>query len=172
MNVQLAASNDTLKNDLGFGIALGLTVNVIGPDIVTNATVDANGIVRVNTRSNTTAGLMLETHYYIWPRPPAGNDEDTRRWGTGPFVAAQPGSSQIISAVGAGWMFGFRRAKGTRPSGFGLGIGYEAIPAAQVLGSEFVENKPAPVGPNGVPLPIRFETQDKGSLMVVLSVAF
>jgi hypothetical protein len=172
LNVQLAATTDTLKNDLGFGIALGLTTNVTGPNIVTNATIDANGIVRVNTRANTTAGLMLETHYYIWPRPPADGEDDTRRWGTGPFVAAQPGSSQIISAVGAGWMFGFRRAKGTRPSGFGLGVGYEAIPAAQVLGSEFVDGKPAPLGPNGSPLPIRFETQDKGSLMVILSVSF
>jgi hypothetical protein len=172
LNVQLAANTDTLKNDLGFGIALGLTTNVTGPNIVTNATIDANGIVRVNTRANTTAGLMLETHYFIWPRPPADDVQDNRKWGTGPFVAAQPGTSQIISAVGAGWMVGFRRPKGSRPSGFGLGVGYEAIPSAQVLGSEFVDGKPAPLGPNGVPLPIRFETQDKGSLMVVLSVSF
>lgn len=172
LSVQPAATTDTLKNDLGFGIALGLTTNVTGANIVTNATIDANGIVRVNTRANTTAGLMLETHYFIWPRPPDDNVPDNRKWGTGPFVAAQPGSSQIISAVGAGWMIGFRRPKGSRPSGFGLGVGYQAIPAAQVLGSEFVDGKAAPVGPNGAPLQVRFETEDKGSLLVVLSVSF
>src|SRR5215469_799458 len=74
LTVSQAAGNtpssisDTLKNNFGFGVALGLSTNVFGPDMVTNATIDANGIVRVNTRANTTAGLMLETHYYIWPR--------------------------------------------------------------------------------------------------------
>jgi hypothetical protein len=136
----------------------------------------ATGVVRVNTRANTTAGFMLETHYYILPRASpsvlSGTDTDNRSWGVGPFVAAQPGSPQIISAVGAGLMVGFRRPKGSTPSGFGLGAGYEAIPAAQVLGSEFVDGQPAPKGPNGQPLPIRYETQDKGSLLFVLSVTF
>ena len=208
-------ASDNLKNNFGFGVALGLSTNVSGPDIVTNASVDANGIVRVNTRSNTTAGFMLESHYFAFPRatqwpycasPPlldkrcrellganiygfkqdkAGNPvtdssgnpvsvlpSDTRGWGVGPFVAVQPGSSQIISAVGAGLMLGWRRPKGTTPSGFGLGLGYEAIPSAQVLGPEFVNGQPAPLGPNGQPLPIRYETQDKGSILAILSVSF
>ena len=173
-----ATAQQTLKNDFGFGVALGLSTKVTGADQVNSATIDANGIVRVNTRDNTQAGFMLETHYYIWPRPPAIGDDgnlvrvDKRSWGTGPFVAAQPGSAQIISAVGAGWMVGFRRPKGSTPSGFGLGLGYEAIPAAQVLGSEFVDGQKAPVDSSGKSLPIRYETQDKGALLVVLSVAF
>ena len=173
----ITSASDTLKNNFGFGVALGLAANVTGPNIVTNATVDANGIVRVNTRANTSAGFMLESHYFIWPTPPSpaklrADGEDTRWWGVGPFVAAQPGSSQIISAVGAGVMIGFRRPKGSTPSGFGLGIGYEAIPAAQVLGKEFVDGQKAPIGPNGQPLSIRYETQDKGSVLVVLSGTF
>jgi hypothetical protein len=168
----------TLKNDFGFGVALGLSWNAYGPDIVNNATIDANGIVRVNTRANTAAGFMLESHYYVLPRPKKADPitgitpPDTRAYGFGPFVAAQPGSSQIISAVGAGLMFGWRRPKGVTPSGFGLGFGYEAIPAAQVLGSEFVNGQKAPVGPDGMPLPIRYETQDKGSVLFILSVSF
>ena len=165
-------------NDFGFGVALGLSTNVTGADIVNNATIDANGIVRVNTRANTTAGFMLETHYYIWPRPPKEDPKtgttppDTRRTGVGPFVAVQPGSSQIISAVGAGLMIGFRRPAGTKPTGFGLGFGYESIPAAQVLGSEFVNGQKAPIGPDGLPIPIRYETEDKGAALIVLSVNF
>jgi hypothetical protein len=173
----ITSASDTLKNSFGFGVALGLAANVTGANIVNNATIDANGFVRVNTRANTSAGFMLESHYLIWPKPPSpaklrADGEDTRWWGVGPFVAAQPGSSQIISAVGAGWMIGFRRPKGSTPSGFGLGIGYEAIPAAQVLGKEFVDGQKAPIGPNGQPLSIRYETQDKGSLLVILSVTF
>lgn len=181
-----ASATDILKNNFGFGVALGLSANVTGPDIANNATIDANGFVRVNTRANTTAGFMLESHYLIWPTAASACvsevlpskchgvrlQEDPRAWGTGPFVAAQPGSSQIISAVGAGWMIDFRRPKGTMPSGFGLGVGYEAIPAAQVLGAEFVNGQKAPVGPSGQPLPIRYETQDKGAVLVILSVTF
>jgi hypothetical protein len=182
-------ATSTLKNQFGFGLALGLSAKVAGPNIVNNATIDANGMVRVNTRANTSAGVILETHYLLWPTQrshclsgPATSlpdscagkyrKEDDRWWGTGPFVAAQPGSSQIISAVGAGWLVNFRRPKGQTPSGFGHGVGYEAIPAAQVLGSEFVDGQPAPKGPNGQPLPIRYETQDKGSLLVILSVTY
>jgi hypothetical protein len=169
-------ASDQLKNNFGFGVALGLSANVTGPNIVNNATIDANGMVRVNTRANTSAGFMLETHYYVFPRATTdmlnGTEPDNRSWGIGPFVAAQPGSSQIIEAVGAGLMIGFRRPKGSTPSGFGLGLGYEAIPSAQVLGSEFVDGQKAPVGSNGQPLPIRYETQDKGSVLVVLSVTF
>lgn len=182
LNVTAAAgttpttAEENLKNNFGFGVALGLAANVTGADIVTNATVDQNGIVRVNTRSNTAAGFLLETHYYIWPKVTPemlnGTAPDLRSWGTGPFVAAQPGTSQIVYSVGAGWMIGFRRPKGSSPSGFGLGLGYEAIPSAQVLGSEFVNGQPAPVDSKGSPLPIRYETEDKGSLLVVLSVSF
>jgi hypothetical protein len=175
--VSPATAEANLKNNFGFGVALGLGWNVLGPDIVTSATVDANGYVRVNTRANTAAGFILETHYYIWPRITgdmvSGKTPDNRTWGHGPFVAAQPGSSQIITAVGAGWMFGFRRPKGSTPSGFGLGVGYEAIPAAQTLGSGFVANQKAPVDPTtGQPLPISYETRDKGSVLMVLSVTF
>jgi hypothetical protein len=112
-------TSQSLLGNLGFGLALGLSTNVTGPNIVNNATVDANGIVRVNTRANTSAGFMFETHYYIW----TGKKYPIA---TGPFVAAQPGSSQIISAVGAGWMLGFRRPQGSSTPGFGLGLGYEA----------------------------------------------
>jgi len=170
-----SSTADTLKNDFGFGVALGLSTNVTGADIVNNATIDSNGIVRVNTRANTSAAVELETHYYVFPPPSSGfrngTDTDNRWYGIGPFVSAQPGSSQIIEAVGAGIMLGFRRPKNTQPTGFGLGIGYEAIPA-QVLGSEFVNGKPAPVGPTGQPIPIRYETEDKGALLVILSVTF
>lgn len=169
------STSDTLKRDFGFGVALGVTTKVKGANIVTSAVIDASGVVRVNTRANTTAGFMLETHYYVYPRPKKAaldGGTDDRPWGVGPFVAVLPGTSPLIQAVGGGLMLGFRRPKGTTPSGFGLGVGYEAIPAAQVLGSEFVDRQPAPKGPNGMPLPIRYETEDKGALLLILSVNF
>src|SRR5437870_2063338 len=55
---------DGLKG-LGFGVGLGFRANVTGPDIVSDATVDTNGIVRVTGRTNTAAGLVLEMHHYV-----------------------------------------------------------------------------------------------------------
>ena len=158
-----AAAGSTLQN-LGFGVALSLQWNILKPNIVNDAAVDANGIVRVNTRSNTNAGFMLEMHYLM-------HQWKDNKVGTGPFVAVQPGTDQIISTVGAGWMIDWKVEPNSR-KGFGLGLGYAARPSAKTLGDEFVDGKPAPLGPNGQPLPIRFETRDKGSILAVLSFTF
>lgn len=161
-----ATANSTLQN-LGFGVALSLQWNIEKPDIITDAQVDANGIVRVNTRANTSPGFMLEMHYLPWKTK-------SQRTGFGPFVAVQPGGTgQIISAVGAGGMVDWKiSSDATGRKGFGLGIGYASIPQAKTLGDEFVPNQPAPTGPGGTPLPVRFETRDKGSLLLVLSFTF
>jgi len=161
-----AGAQSTLQN-LGFGVALSLQWNAFGPAIITNATVDANGIVRVNTRANTSPGFMLEMHYLPWK-------SKSGLTGFGPFVAVQPGgNNQIISAIGAGGLIDWKLGSDpTARKGFGLGFGYAAIPAAQTLGSEFIPNKPAPIGPGGQPLAVRFETQDKGSILLVLAFTF
>jgi len=137
-------------------------VNVLKPDLVQEATVDTNGIVRVNSRNNTHAGLVLEMHHFPWTFR-SGNI------GHGPFVAVQSGTDQVISAAAAGWMVGFR-ISGNKA--FGLGVGYAGLPSAKVLGSEFVENQPAPKGPDGLPLAVRYQQRDKGSMMMVLSFVF
>ena len=113
-------------------------------------------------RVNTHAGLMLEMHYFPWK-----ND----RFGHSPFVAAQPGSDEIITAIGMGWMFGWKvSAAGNK--GFALGFGYSAQPTAKVLGDEFVENQPAPKGPDDKPLAVRLQTRDKGAVLFISSFVF
>jgi hypothetical protein len=161
-----AGAQTTLQN-LGFGVAVSLQWNILDPPIINDASIDANGIVRVNTRGNTTPGFMLEMHYLA------------KKWnnnltGFGPFVAVQPGgNSQIISGVGAGGMIDWKvGADATARKGFGLGFGYMAIPSAKTLGDEFTPNKPAPIGPGGTPIPIRFETRDKGALLMILAFTF
>ena len=166
-----AADATSFLKNMGFGVALGLQVNFSKPDIVTDATVDANGIVRVNTRANTSPGFLLEMHYLVkdWTY-----GKDQKVVGVGPFVAVQPGgTNQIISSVGAGAMVNWKVSSDTKTrTGFGIGVGYASIPSAKTLGDEFVANTPAPVGPGGQPLPVRFETRDKGSFLAILSFTF
>jgi len=158
----LKAADDDLKG-LGFGVGLGFRANILKPDLVQEATVDTNGIVRVNSRNNTQAGLLLEMHHFPWT---FGKDGSI---GHGPFVAVQSGTDQVIAAAGAGWMVGFKIKDN---KAFGLGFGYAGLPSAKVLGSEFVENQTAPKGPDGNPLAIRYQQRDKGSVLVVLSFVF
>jgi hypothetical protein len=148
--------------DLGFGLGLGFRWNVFKPDQVEDAVVDANGIVRVNKRANTHAGFTFETHYLF--------KKKDQNYGIGPFVAAEAGSDSIITSVGLGAMIAWKIDD--KGHGFGLGFGYSAQPGAKVLGSEFVEDQPAPVGADGKPLPIRFQERDKGSILAILSVIF
>jgi hypothetical protein len=170
-----ASSASSILKNLGFGVGLGVRWNIIGPRIVSDATVDANGIVRVNTRSDTTAGLVLEMHYFPYKPGNATAHHWCAQCGIGPFVGVEAGeNNQVISAVGGGLMVGWKLKPDDENSrtGFGLGLGYAAIPAAKTLGDEFVDRQAAPKGPDGKPLPIRFETRDKGSLLFMLSFTF
>ncbi len=146
-------------NSLGFGIALAFRLNVTKPDLVNDASIDPNGIVRVDTRSNGHASLMLESHYLFFRYPRTG----TPTWGMGPFVAVEPGTDQVINSIGAGWMVNWKVDGNGK--GFGLGLGYASIPAARILGEGFIDGQPAPVDKNGNPLPITFQTRDKGSIL-------
>jgi len=159
--IPMSAENDELKG-LGFGVGLGFRWNVLKPALVDEAVVDDNGIVRVNKRVNTNAGLVLEMHHFI---------QQKGSFGHGPFVAVQSGTDQVISAAGGGWMFGWR-LKAMENKAFGIGVGYAGLPSAKVLGSEFVEGQHAPKGSDGKPLAIRYQQRDKGSVMFVLSFVF
>jgi hypothetical protein len=175
--------NSQLKN-FGFGVGLALEWNILNPPIINDATVDANGIVRVNTRANTSPSLLLEMHYIA--KKFRNGDQ-----GFGPFVAVQPGgNNQVMSSVGTDILYDWKLSTVTKKDGtvntdkadangdnasrkgFGLGFGYASIPAAKTLGDEFVPNTKAPVGPDGKPLAIRFETRDKGSIIMLLSFTF
>jgi hypothetical protein len=148
---------------LGFGLGLGFRWNVLSPDLVDEAEIDANGVVRVTKRANTHTGFVVETHYLVKRNCAA-------TFGVGPFVAAEAGSDAIITSVSLGVLFAWKVDDHGR--GFGLGVGYSAQPAAKVLGPEFVEGQPAPKGPDDKPLPIRLQQRDKGAIQLILSVVF
>ena len=160
-------ASDDLATKFGLGAAVGFRWNVLKPDIVSDATVDSNGFVRVNQRANTNAGLWLETHFFPYEKKLS----DQAVMGLGPFIALQAGSDQIISAAGAGFMVGFKHKTEDR-LGFGIGAGYAGIPSAKTLGDEFIDGQLAPKGPDGKSLPVRFEQRDKGSVIIVFSVTY
>lgn len=145
-----------------FGVALGVTIKAGKRDLVQSASLDANRIVRIDRDNNTTANLILETHYFFTPPtslPSWLGGIEAKDWGHGPFIAIQPGTENIIQSVGAGWMIGFKRSTivardiaRDRGDSFNLGIGVMVNPNAQVLGDGLQKNQQLPAGETTVRL--------------------
>lgn len=154
---------------LKFGVGISITHDVGSIDRVTSASLDGNGIVRVNKEQNDVARIMLETHYFfeggrkvfgLWDAPEAG-------WAWGPFIALQPGTSDIIEAIGGGIMIGFRKSRASLDS-FNIGFGLILDPSVQVLGDGITENQPLPSGETE----IRYKETSQGGLLGLFSFTF
>lgn len=148
----------------GFGVAIGAIIKAGKRDLVQSATLDANRIVRIDRDNNTTANFLLESHYFFTPNAnflpwfPMFN-VPAEKWGHGPFVAVQPGTQNIIEAVGIGWMLGFKRSHiiasdlaRDRGDSFNLGAGILVNPNSQVLGDGITKNQPLPTGETDIRL--------------------
>ena len=147
---------------LTFGVGLSYTFDTGDNLRVEEAIVDASGVVRINKRNDAVARVMLESHYFFTTKG--------KNVGYGPFVSVQPGSDEIINALGAGFMFGLRRQDETQS--FNIGIGVAVDPVTKTLGREFVPGKPAPLGPDGKPLPIRYETRAQTGILLLASFSW
>jgi len=149
-----------------FGAGPAITVNAWHKDRLNGPPeLDENRIVRLEKQSDSSVGVFLEAHY-LWQTehiiPPVlgieslsigcpnlhGENSDTI-CGFGPFVGVQPGGSDdIIEAIGAGVMWGF---KGTgknlfNSTQFNIGFGVFVDPTVETLGDGVFENQPLPVG--------------------------
>jgi hypothetical protein len=150
---------------LELGAGLSFTLDVGDRDRATEAEL-VNNIVRIKNADNVRARLMFETHYFFKPkRSFLGLEEDM--WGVGPFVAIQPGSDEIIEAIGFGLMLGFRRAK-DEPQSFNIGVGMVFDPNTQVLGDGILANQPLPAGETE----IRYKEDSQTGIMAIASFTF
>ena len=156
---------------LKFGVGITLTNSSItqSKSRVESAEIIGN-VVRITEERNSLARIMLESHYFFTPAPSSGSFLGVKNgnWGIGPFVAIQPGSENIIDAIGTGLMIGFKRA-GDDTSSFNLGIGFVTDPSATVLGDGFEENKPPPEGESTT---VRLRETSFTSLLFLASFSF
>lgn len=153
----------------GFGVAIGVVGKAGKRDVIHSAALDPNGIVRVDGDANTTANLILESHYFFT------HGESPKNWGYGPFVAIQPGTQNIIESVGAGLMVGFKRSSivatdlgRDRGDSFNIGLGMMINPHAQVLGDGITKNQVLPAGETA----IRLKTTTELGWLFVFSYSF
>ena len=83
------------------------------------------------------------------------------------FLAIQPGSNQIIDAIGAGFMVGMRYGKDSKTS-FNLGVGAVVDPNTKILGDGIEANEPLP----GNETEIRYKFTDQWGVLVLFSFAW
>jgi hypothetical protein len=159
-------------------------------------TKDASGAVsartlRVDKSNNDIPHVMLEAHYFLvnddpmrmpWCNSSACADlerEGSSCWmcgysipkehfGIGPYVGVQPGSSDVIDAVGGGVMVGLRTDSILNGDSVNLGLGYFADPNTRVLGDGFSENQSPPPGETQV----RYKDVTKSGVMLQMSYGF
>lgn len=155
---------------LGFGTGVSLTWDNGGEkDRVKSARI-INGIVRVENEDNTQARIMLEIHHLFQTDKKFFNSVSSENWGHGPFVALQPGTDEIIEAIGIGWMVAFRKPGNDKSSSnsFNLGIGFVVDPNVQVLGDGIEPNRPLPAGETE----IRYKEETETGLLLLASFQF
>ncbi|MDP1028202.1 hypothetical protein Q5H91_13340 [Sphingomonas sp. KR1UV-12] len=153
---QQATDADWSKFKLGAGLSFTLDVGKL--DRISEAVI-VDGKVRVTHQNNGRARIMLEGHHFF-----ASNSAKT---GVGPFIAVQPGSSEIIEAIGMGVMIGFRHNTKSTQS-FNIGVGIVLDPNTRVLGDGFRENQPPP----GNETEVRYRETLQTGILVLTSFSF
>jgi len=151
---------------LDWGIGLTLTHDLGKRDRIEEASI-VNNLVRVSKDSNDIPRIMLELHYLARPKSQFLGMLEKDNWGIGPFIGVQNGSEEIIQAVGAGLMIGFKYSKKTNKS-FNFGIGAIVDPHTKVLGDGIEKDKSLPTGETE----IRFKETDQWGLFFVFSASF
>jgi len=151
---------------LQFGVGLSVTVDTGTQNRVESAEV-VDGIVRVSNENDTVARVILESHYFFPSAQSSLLGAAAGNWGVGPFVALQPGSDEIIEAIGLGVMLGFRRA-GDGNESWNLGLGVMVDPNVRVLGDGINENAPLP----GAETTVRFKEKSQVGLLIMTSFTF
>lgn len=161
-----AEASNTEFRGLKLGLGLSYSFDLGDNDRIAEAQI-VDGLVRVTDEDNSNARFMLESHYFFRPSFKFMGSVEPGKWGMGPFVAVQPGSGEIIEAVGAGLMIGFRR-KGNGNSSWNIGVGVVVDPDARILGDGFAENEPPP----GNESSIRYKETSQGGLLLISSFSF
>lgn len=153
---------------MSFGIGLGYT-NTVGRDRIESASVQ-NGTIRIDHEKNSIPRILLESHLLLtlneWScffRKPGCEDTEQGKWGIGPFVALQSGDSEIIKAVAAGVMIGYKYDNQSKRS-FNLGIGASVEPNSKTLGDGLNANQALPAGDS-----IRYQNRTLVGITILLS---
>ncbi len=195
MDLAGSETNRQKFGGIEFGIGLAFSHDLGGNQRVRSADI-IDGIVRVGQTDNVRARLVLESHYLFTPSGHDGSslfgllengpddidclrrnrfDRDARAachrgdrlWGIGPFAALQPGTDNVIDAIGGGLMLALRRDT-VKSDSFNIGLGLLYDVDTPTLADGFVENQAAP----GTETTVRLRRGSQIGFLVLTSYSF
>lgn len=178
-------------NKMGFGYGIAFIQNISGGTEVKNAFTDEDGILRVEERSDTRVGFILETHFLLGDEtqkkiqkirgeadgsvknanlpPPYINMKHIKDILWGPYVSVELGED-VIRSLGAGVMITFRKVyldgltqKSSFLETFNLALGLQVDPEVKMLADGFFPNQDVGVG---------FQPRFKEGTQVGLTIMF
>ncbi len=156
---------------LNFGVGVSLTHDTGNNGRIQEAFIDETGKVRIKKDQNDIARIMLESHYFFTTEkadPKAYSFfgmTPSHKWGHGPFIALQPGTDEIIEAIGLGWMVGFKKSD---TESWNIGLGFVIDPSVKILGDDIEENQILPAGETQ----IRLKETSQGGFFLLASFTF
>lgn len=162
-------SPSSLYDRLGFGLGISYTHDLGDHDrilIQDDVFLDANGLVRLKEDNNSIPRFILETHVFFEPDWFGPNQGD---WKVDPFVAVQPGTDELISAIGMGVMVGFKTTKPQdETSSWNFGLGVMVDPKVRILDDGIEEGSPLPANETYA----RTKVTDQWGLLLMTSYGF
>ena len=147
---------------MSFGVGVGLSRS--GKERITDATVAADGTLRVIKREKQIPRVILEAHYYGACTMPSCYEG---RFGIGPFFGLAA-TNEVIDSFAVGVMFGRKDTTPGASGGFSVGIGAVLDREVKDLAKGFEEGKHVPAGETVV----SFETRSKWSPLLFFTRTF
>ncbi|GJM44294.1 MAG: hypothetical protein DHS20C21_11360 [Gemmatimonadota bacterium] len=154
-----ATENAALAAFRGLNLGAAFAVFFYDDDNISKAEV-IGGVVRVTRRESQDLKYLLEAHFF----PKLFLDD---RGGVGPFFAVAADDEDIVDAIGAGVMVGFRRSKSADAS-LNFGAGFFMDTNSRVLGGGLREGAALPNGETE----IRYEEKGKTGFHLLFSFAW
>ncbi len=150
---------------MGLTFGVGVGVSFSGDKVISEAEIAVDGTVRAIKDETQEPRVILESHYYGWCHMEscyAGS------FGVGPFFGIVAKTDELLSAFGAGIMFGWKDTKKGQSDGFSVGIGAILDSDVKSLADGFDEGKAPPAGETQV----KFETKSRWAALLFFTRTF
>jgi hypothetical protein len=147
---------------MGLSWGLGFGFSFSSDELVDDAEV-VNGVVRMKSQKKQQPRAVMEMHKYFWCNK--GYTDGKR--GCGPFIAVAATADDVLSGVGFGFMYGYKRGA-DESGGFSVGVGAILDGNVKDLAEGFKVDQPLPPGETTV----RFEDKARWSALVFATMTF
>jgi hypothetical protein len=142
---QYLANLEGERDFLGAKWGVGVGYSHAFRDVVDEAAI-VDGLVRVKKDLTGQPRVVLEFHNYVWCRDGNRKGDVPIQTGCGLFAAVATRDDKVVSAVGAGFMYGWKVGTGSDAKGFSVGAGVIVDGSGKKLGKGYVDGEAPPAG--------------------------